>query len=1614
MKVRILIIDDDEDLLFIAQQFLSTLDPDFELIQASEAQYALQLLDEEQFDAVICDFYLGPEEMNGLEILEWMRDRGSRTPFIIFTGRSREEVAIQALNLGADYYLEKGDDLESLFVEIGHHVKNVVRNRRTEEALQESELRYRTLVQSISNLIIVLDANDHIIQYHSTAIGDFLDSPRDFLGQHISDTLPSVIAEPYTELTSKVRIDGIRRSFEYEIEMRGEKRWYNADIDLHEDGKSIVVIVAEITDRKMAENELKQSERDWKNTFDSIPDFVSVLNSQFEIIKANKTMADSLGVRPKELVGRKCYEIMHKANEPFPGCPHLETIRTGQPTTYEMHDPIIGVPCLVTTSPIRDETGNQVGVVHIAKDISDRIVAEEAIQESETRFKALFQFAGIGMAHVSMDGSVLAANRALKEFLGYNLDELAKMTTDEFTHPEDVEKDNAALQKMLNSEEERYQIEKRYMHKDGSVRWGRLTVSLIRDADGTPQSTIGMVEDITDQKQMESFLEREKTRAEMYLDMAGTLILATDSDFNVNLINEEGCRILGRTRAEILGKNWIEEFIPDSQQEEVRDYMRGIISGETEPTPLEPGPVLDENGNVHWIQWSDVVLTGTKGHPSGILSAGADITEKRRAEEELRASEAKFRLIFEHAPIGMSHAGMKGELFRVNKALEKMLGYTSDELEHMSAKDLTYLDDWITEMKLNEELLEGARDSYSLEKRYFHRDGHIVWGRLNVSLRRNEEGNPEFVIGMVEDISEQVRMREEIESSEELLGTIFDESPISIDVYDSNGVFIRANKACLDLFGVWSESSLEGHNIFNDPNLSKEDKQRMRNGETLRFEKIFNFDRFREHTSVETFKSGEAFHESIIAPLGLDHSGHPSGFLIQTLDRTERNRIENQLKESETKFRATFEQAPIGMTIVGVDDVVQEANQVWLDMIGYTIDEVRRIRIADFTHPEDAMVDAELLEEVLSGNRDSFWMEKRYIRKDGRTVWVNVTVACIRDQKGKPMYVVGMIEDTTSLRDMDIDWKLTKQRLLDEKRFIESSLDAQRDTFLVFEADTDKAVRWNKSFRETTGYTDEEIASLPAPDAYLDDVSLKEVLALRQQVINGGNVTVELSLITKKGKALPFEFTGSAMFDEQGQLKYIITVGRDTTKRKESERRWKEQLGFIENILESLSHPFYVIDPKDYTIKLANKAARLGPLGENSTCYSLTHHRASPCNGLQHPCPISEVAKTRQPAYLEHQHYDEHGQLRDLEIHAHPVFNENNDIVLMIEYALDVTEEKKAQRALEESEKRFRELYEDAPLSYQTLDENGNIIDVNPAWLNATGYSKEEVVGRYFGDFLTAKSRLHFPACFNDFKRTGAMGNIEFEINRQDGAIIIGRFTGKIAFHNDGRFKQSHCIFQDVTEWKKADDLLKRQKEELGELANIMSHDLGNRMKSIRSLVSLLQREDNEEILYRIDSIAQQSAELLQASAELADAGMVVEKRERVDLNEVLKSIAETTVPEGVSFQMDRLPIVLGSPERLGQIFQNLIDNALEHGNPTAIEVRREESPGGTEIIVQNDGAMIPDQIKPKIWRRGFSTKDTGTGLGLSIVKKLVEAHGWRIQVDQGDKTAFRIVLGTY
>jgi PAS domain S-box-containing protein len=138
LKIRVLVVDDDEDLLFLAEKFLSKADKDFQLVSAQTDQEALRLLEEEDFDAIVCDHYLGPESMTGLDLLEWVRNANRNIPFIIFTGRSEESVAIRALNMGADYYLKKEtDEFRKLFNQLSDKIHDAVEARRAEERAEK-------------------------------------------------------------------------------------------------------------------------------------------------------------------------------------------------------------------------------------------------------------------------------------------------------------------------------------------------------------------------------------------------------------------------------------------------------------------------------------------------------------------------------------------------------------------------------------------------------------------------------------------------------------------------------------------------------------------------------------------------------------------------------------------------------------------------------------------------------------------------------------------------------------------------------------------------------------------------------------------------------------------------------------------------------------------------------------------------------------------------------------------------------------------------------------------------------------------------------------------------------------------------------------------------------------------------------------------------------------------------------------------------------------------------------------------------------------------------------------------------------------------------------------
>ncbi|MBW1896694.1 MAG: PAS domain-containing sensor histidine kinase [Deltaproteobacteria bacterium] len=138
------------------------------------------------------------------------------------------------------------------------------------------------------------------------------------------------------------------------------------------------------------------------------------------------------------------------------------------------------------------------------------------------------------------------------------------------------------------------------------------------------------------------------------------------------------------------------------------------------------------------------------------------------------------------------------------------------------------------------------------------------------------------------------------------------------------------------------------------------------------------------------------------------------------------------------------------------------------------------------------------------------------------------------------------------------------------------------------------------------------------------------------------------------------------------------------------EKGIREQTDFLNLVLESIPHPFYVIDASDYTIKLANSATYAGTLKKGTTCHELTHRRDKPCESDEHPCPLRIVKETKKPVTVEHVHYDEDGNAKNVEIHAYPIFDEDGNVIQVIESSIDITERRKAQEALKKSSEEIK------------------------------------------------------------------------------------------------------------------------------------------------------------------------------------------------------------------------------------------------------------------------------------------------------------------------------------
>ena len=187
-----------------------------------------------------------------------------------------------------------------------------------------------------------------------------------------------------------------------------------------------------------------------------------------------------------------------------------------------------------------------------------------------------------------------------------------------------------------------------------------------------------------------------------------------------------------------------------------------------------------------------------------------------------------------------------------------------------------------------------------------------------------------------------------------------------------------------------------------------------------------------------------------------------------------------------------------------------------------------------------------------------------------------------------------------------------------------------------------------------------------------------------QRVLAGHREASEYRLVTKTGDTRWVHTSSQPAYDEEQGLG-LQGVLTDITERKRAEEQIRHHNEFLTTVLESLTHPFYVLNVRDYTIEMANSAARFESLTGDSTCYALTHRRDAPCSSAEHPCPIDELKRTGKPVTVEHVHYDSRDRERFVEVNSYPLFDRQGNLVRAIEYTLDITERKRAEQALRDA-----------------------------------------------------------------------------------------------------------------------------------------------------------------------------------------------------------------------------------------------------------------------------------------------------------------------------------------
>jgi PAS domain S-box-containing protein len=751
--VSVLYVDDEPRLLELAQIFLER-SGEFSVGTTTSAREALVLLKTRSFDAIISDYQM--PEMDGIAFLKQVRSEYSDLPFILFTGKGREEIVIQALNEGADFYLQKGGEPKSQFAELAHKIRQAVSKRETAQALRQSKQHYRSLIKNANEAIFVVQdqrllmANPKLEEMTGYTEEELMAVP---MTTYIHPDDRDMIIDNHLK---RLRGEAVPPRYPFRLTRKDQTIcWAElSGVVISWDGHpAVMVFLNDITKRRQAEEALRGSEEQFRNLLATMPEIV-LLHKDGIIVYVNQMAIDKTGYSRDELVGSPLARFIVPGDRKR-ALGHMTRRIGGEGVEdYELNvvDKSGGVHhVIVRSSPV---LFNQVpSFIVILDDITERERSTEALHASEKRFRELADMLPQLVYETDVKGNLTYSNRVGLEMTGYTHEDLRRgLNVVQAIAPEDRERATQDLRRRFERmSPEVTSVDYIALKKDGTRFPVTIFVSPILEGDRIT-GIRGIIVDRTERHRAEVALRESEEKYRLVVEHSHDAIYIHAGN-RILFANRMAVEVTGYTADELLQIDLWDLVHPDDR-ERLKAASVKRFSGENVPSSFTARIVTKTGTAKEGDFFVDQVIF--HGHPA-ILGLFRDITEQRRTEISLRESEEKFRSYVENANEILYSLTIDGIFSYVSPQWTEQLGHETSEVIGNTFAAFVHPDDLSRCQAFVRQILVTGKKMSGVECRVHHKNGswqrHISTG----SPIRDDKGNIVAFLGTCHDVTEQKR-----------------------------------------------------------------------------------------------------------------------------------------------------------------------------------------------------------------------------------------------------------------------------------------------------------------------------------------------------------------------------------------------------------------------------------------------------------------------------------------------------------------------------------------------------------------------------------------------------------------------------------------------------------------------------------------------------------------------------------------------------------------------------------------------------------------------------------------------------------------------------------------